>query len=96
MALGSAKVGDKTMVDAIVPTVNALKKANRESKTLGEAFQLAVEAANAGVKSTIPLTAKKGRARYLQEKAVGHQDAGATSFYYLIKAIEAYINGQEG
>lgn len=91
MELGGAKVGDKTMVDSIHPTVEALKKANEEGKDLADGFDLAVKAAEEGVNSTIPLIARRGRSRYLQEKAIGHQDAGATSFSYLIKTIYEYL-----
>ncbi|GMQ63631.1 dihydroxyacetone kinase subunit DhaL [Vallitalea maricola] len=91
MELGGAKVGDKTMVDSIHPTVEALMKSNEEGKDLADGFELAVKAAEEGVNSTIPLIARRGRSRYLQEKAIGHQDAGATSFSYLIKTIYEYL-----
>ncbi len=90
--LGGAKVGDKTMVDAIHPTAEALLKAKEANDDLKTAIKKAVEAANLGVQATIPLIAKRGRSKYLQEKAIGHQDAGATSFYYMIKEIDKYIN----
>lgn len=89
--LGGAKVGDKTMVDSIDPVVNSLAKAVEEGKDLKAGLKDAVAAADEGVKSTIPLIAKRGRSRYLQEKAIGHQDAGATSFYYLVKTISDYV-----
>lgn len=90
--LGGAKVGDKTMIDAIHPTAEALLKAKEEGDNLEEAVKKAVEAAYSGVQATIPLIAKRGRSKYLQEKAIGHQDAGATSFYYLIKEMHKYIS----
>jgi len=91
MDLGGAKPGDKTMIDSMEPTVISVEKSLQEGKTLEEAFMIAVKEADKGVKSTIPLIAKKGRSKYLQQKAIGHQDAGATSYYYLIKTIYDYI-----
>ncbi len=95
MDLGGARVGDKTMVDSLVPTVYVLSN----SKGAGEKFKLALDkaliAADDGVKSTIPLQAKRGRSKYLHEKSIGHQDAGATSFYYFIKAIREYVYLEE-
>ncbi|GAA0178963.1 dihydroxyacetone kinase subunit DhaL [Clostridium sediminicola] len=90
--LGGAKVGDKTMVDSIHPTVLALQNGKDSDMTLKEALESAVKAADDGVKATIPLRARMGRSKYLQEKSIGHQDAGATSFYYLIKKIDEYAN----
>ncbi|MFD3157862.1 dihydroxyacetone kinase subunit DhaL [Haloimpatiens sp. FM7330] len=92
MELGGAKVGDKTMVDAIAPTVESLKESLKNNLSLKEAMELAEKKADEGVKSTIPLIAKRGRSKFLQEKAIGHQDAGATSFYYLIKTFNKYID----
>lgn len=94
MDLGGAKVGDKTMLDSIHPAVEALEKAEKEGVDMMQGFNLATNAAYEGVQATIPIIAKRGRSRYLQEKAIGHQDAGATSFYYLIKEIHDYIQSQ--
>lgn len=96
MDLGSAKVGDKTMIDAIHPTVEALQNALVNKLSLQEAFDNAVLAADRGVQSTIPMKAKRGRSKYLQDKSIGHQDAGATSIYYLVKTISEYIRQCEG
>lgn len=90
--LGGAQVGDKTMIDAIVPTVESLKQSLAGGQSLEEAIELAEKEAEKGVQSTIPLIAKRGRSKFLQEKAIGHQDAGATSFYYLIKTFNEFIN----
>lgn len=90
--LGGATVGDKTMVDSIDPVVKSLKKSLEEEKSLEEALKLAENAAKEGVQLTIPLIAKRGRSKFLQEKSIGHQDAGATSFYYLIKTICDFVN----
>lgn len=91
MELGGAKVGDKTMVDSIVPTVEALEGAVERGLNLKAGFEEAEAAARLGLESTIALRAKKGRSRYAQEKSIGHQDAGATSFYYFIKTIKSFI-----
>lgn len=75
--LGGAQVGDKTMLDALVPAAEAL----------GTSFEAAREAAEAGALATVPLRARKGRASYLGERSVGHQDPGATSSALLITTL---------
>jgi dihydroxyacetone kinase-like protein len=82
--LGKAAVGDKTMVDALTPAVQALKDANGEELSMSEALKKSAEAAEEGMKSTIPLVARKGRASYLGERSAGHQDPGATSSFLLL------------
>jgi phosphoenolpyruvate---glycerone phosphotransferase subunit DhaL len=87
---GSARPGDKTMVDALMPAVIALQQALDNYATLCDALQAAAEAAETGMKATIPMQASKGRASYLGPRSVGHQDPGATSAYLLIlSAAEA-------
>ena len=76
MALGKATPGDKTMIDALVPAVDAL----------GDGFAAARSAAEEGAVATIPLQARKGRASYLGERSVGHQDPGATTVALLMTA----------
>lgn len=83
---GKAELGDKTMVDALTPAVNTLKKAVEDNTTMTKALQQSAEAARQGMEATIPLVARKGRASYLGERSAGHQDPGATSSYLLIKA----------
>jgi phosphoenolpyruvate---glycerone phosphotransferase subunit DhaL len=83
---GKAELGDKTMVDALTPAVNTLKKALDENATLNKALQQSAEAARQGMEATTPLVARKGRASYLGERSAGHQDPGATSSYLLLKA----------
>ncbi|MGB9752413.1 MAG: dihydroxyacetone kinase subunit L [Roseiflexus castenholzii] len=87
MARGKANVGDKTMVDALVPALHALKQAIADSVDDHEALRQSVAAAEQGMKNTIPLVAKKGRASYLAERSAGHQDPGATSSYLMFKAM---------
>jgi len=82
---GKAQVGDKTMVDALTPAVNALKDALRVNQPLNKALEMSAEAARKGMEATIPLVARKGRASYLGERSAGHQDPGATSSHLLLK-----------
>ena len=84
---GRAEVGDKTMIDAWTPAVAALKTSLASGKNFYEAMQACVAAAEQGMQATIPLQAKKGRASYLGERSIGHQDPGATSTYLLLKAL---------
>ncbi|MFD3525628.1 dihydroxyacetone kinase subunit DhaL [Streptomyces sp. NPDC058653] len=77
--LGGAKAGDKTMIDALEPAVAAL----------GTSFAAASTAAEEGAVATVPLQARKGRASYLGERSIGHQDPGATSSALLIAALAA-------
>ncbi|MFQ4145016.1 dihydroxyacetone kinase subunit DhaL [Chlorogloeopsis sp. ULAP02] len=84
---GKAQLGDKTMVDALSPAVAAFRQATKEGKLILEAMQKAVAAAEQGMKETIPMQAKKGRASYLGERSVGHQDPGATSCYLMLKSL---------
>lgn len=83
---GKAELGDKTMIDALVPAWNALKQAAENGSNLGEALDRCARAAEEGMKSTIPLVARKGRASYLGERSAGHQDPGATSSYLMLRA----------
>ena len=82
---GKAEVGDKTIVDALAPAAEAAKEA-ASNGSVAEVFRAAAEAAKEGAESTVPLTARKGRASYLGPRAQGHQDPGATSTYYLLDA----------
>ncbi|MDQ7028591.1 MAG: dihydroxyacetone kinase subunit DhaL [Ardenticatenia bacterium] len=84
---GKAEVGDKTMVDALVPALQAFQKAVEAGESVDIALERAVAAAEEGMKATIPMLAKKGRASYLGERSIGHQDPGATSSYLILKAL---------
>jgi dihydroxyacetone kinase-like protein len=79
---GKAEPGDKTMIDALAPAVEALEQAS----DLDAGLRAAVEAAEEGMRATIPMVARKGRASYLGERSKDHQDPGATSTYYLVKS----------
>ncbi len=83
---GKASVGDKTMLDALIPAVEAMQGALEAGRGLNEILDLGAAAAEAGVRATIAMQARKGRGSYLGERSVGHQDAGATASYLLLKA----------
>jgi dihydroxyacetone kinase-like protein len=83
-ARGKAEPGDKTMVDALLPAAAALREA--ESAGVVEAVDRAASAAEEGMKATIPMEARKGRASYLGPRSVDHQDPGATSSYLLLRS----------
>lgn len=92
--LGKAEPGDKTMLDALLPARDALRAAIEAGLPVGEAMARAAEAAEEGMRTTIPLVARKGRASYLGERSAGHQDPGATSSFYLFKAaVDAWTGG---
>ena len=89
---GKAEVGDKTIIDALEPAVEAAKEAAGEGSVAG-VFRAAAEAAKEGAESTVPLTARRGRASYLGARAEGHQDPGATSTYLLLDAAARSLEG---
>ncbi|MCA9932373.1 MAG: dihydroxyacetone kinase ADP-binding subunit DhaL [Ardenticatenaceae bacterium] len=84
---GRAQLGDKTMFDALSPAMDALRSGLENQDDVVTALETAVAAAEQGMKDTIPLQAKKGRASYLGERSIGHQDPGATSSYLILKAL---------
>jgi dihydroxyacetone kinase-like protein len=84
-----AELGDKTMMDALVPAVGAICSAACSGKTISTALEEAALAAQAGVESTKALIAKHGRAKFLGEKTRGHADAGATSVALLFAGFSA-------
>lgn len=86
VARGKAEAGDKTMFDALSPAVDALDASLAAGTSLSEALTAASDAADKGRDATIPLLARKGRASYLGERSVGHQDPGATSVALLVAA----------
>ena len=88
---GKAQLGDKTVLDALAPTVAALQTAAAAGTPLPTALAQALAAAAAGLAATIPLKAKVGRAAWIAERSVGHQDPGATSFYLMLKSAVEYL-----
>ncbi|MEO7745590.1 MAG: dihydroxyacetone kinase subunit DhaL, partial [Actinomycetota bacterium] len=89
IARGKAELGDKTMVDALTPAADALDAALGEGLPLADALARAAEAAATGRDATTPMLARKGRASYLGERSVGHQDPGATSVALLLEAASS-------
>jgi dihydroxyacetone kinase-like protein len=83
---GKATIGDKTMVDALQPAIKAYKHSIESGETLEQALSKATSAAEEGLKSTVPLVARKGRASYLGERSAGHPDPGATSTVLLFRS----------
>ena len=83
---GKAEVGDKTIVDALQPAVEAAKEAASSGRAAGEVFRAAAEAAGEGAEATVSLTARRGRASYLGPRSAGHMDPGAHSTYLLLDA----------
>jgi dihydroxyacetone kinase-like protein len=94
VARGKAQLEDKTMLDAWHPALEALDADLAEGKELGPALDEAAEAAAAGMKATIPMIARKGRASYLGERSRDHQDPGATSTWLLIRTLSDVVNGR--
>ncbi len=87
---GKAEVGDKTVIDALVPAVETFKKENGKGDAKA-ALAAAVKAAEAGMKATANMKAKFGRAKWFQEKSVGVQDGGATALYYMIESFVRHL-----
>lgn len=91
---GKAEVGDKTLLDALAPAVAALEEMAAKNGSLLPALEAAQAAAEAGVKSTIDMKSKIGRAAWLQDRTIGKQDPGATSIYLMVKSIVEYMKVQ--
>jgi dihydroxyacetone kinase-like protein len=85
--LGAAVPGDKTMVDALTPAVASLRSGLEAGDSLERALAAAAEAAAEGARATVPMQARKGRASYLGERSIGHQDPGATSTALIVLAL---------
>jgi phosphoenolpyruvate---glycerone phosphotransferase subunit DhaL len=92
-ARGKAEPGDKTMVDALVPAVEALRATGDDGGGLGDALRRSADAAEEGMRATIELEARRGRASYLGPRSVGHQDPGATSAQLLLAAAADTFGG---
>lgn len=87
MERGKAKIGDKTMLDALNPAIEALEKIVDENVTIKEAFEKAYEAAKAGVENTKTMKSVHGRAAYYGEKSLGRADSGAVAVMFIFKGI---------
>jgi dihydroxyacetone kinase-like protein len=90
--LGAAQEGDKTMVDTLAPASRALKRTLESGATVAEAMAVALEEAEVGMRATVPLRANKGRASYLGERSIGHQDPGATSTALILAALQQTVS----
>jgi dihydroxyacetone kinase-like protein len=95
-ARGKAEPGDKTMIDALAPARDAFRAALDEGASFAEALDRSADAADEGVRATIPLVARKGRASYLGERSAGHQDPGATSSSLLLRTAAETWSGAVG
>jgi len=93
---GKAEPGDKTMLDALAPALDALDAGLGAGEGLAAALRAASDAADAGRDATVPLVARKGRASYLGERSAGHQDPGATSAALLVAAAATALGEGEG
>ncbi|MBL5981072.1 hypothetical protein NAAC61_02690 [Petrotoga sp. 8T1HF07.NaAc.6.1] len=89
--LGKSKPGDKTLIDALKPAAEALSQATKDGLSIEEGVNMAYQSALTGVEATKEMTPKRGRARYLNDRAIGHQDAGATSISIMLKAMKEYL-----
>jgi dihydroxyacetone kinase-like protein len=94
VARGKAQPGEKTMVDALTPATTAAKQALDERATLAQITSRAAAAAEEGMKATIPMLATKGRASYLGERSIGHQDPGATSSWLILRSLAEACEGK--
>jgi dihydroxyacetone kinase-like protein len=93
--LGAAELGDKTIVDALEPAAAALRGALDAGQQLSRAVDAAAAAAEEGARATVPLQARKGRASYLGERSIGHQDPGATSTALILRALERTVSRED-
>jgi dihydroxyacetone kinase-like protein len=93
-SLGRSTTGEKTMLDALVPAVAAAQAALEAGQDSPAALAAARAAAEAGAKATIPMQATKGRASYLGERSIGHQDPGATSAALLVGALADVLTSE--
>jgi dihydroxyacetone kinase-like protein len=90
--LGAAARGDKTMIDALAPAVQRLHEGLDRGEALATALEAATAAAQAGAEATVPMRARKGRASYLGERSIGHQDPGATSVAIILAALSRAVS----
>lgn len=92
---GKAQVGDKTMVDALAPAVEAFQQAINANRDIATAFEQAASAARAGAAETAQQVAKFGRAKFVGERSLGHQDAGAVSAALMFETLRDYWKAGE-
>jgi len=93
--LGAAQEGEKTMVDALAPALRRLRESLADGASLAAAVHAAFEAGEEGMRATVPLQASKGRASYLGERSIGHQDPGATSTMLILGALARTVSAEK-
>lgn len=93
---GKAKYGEKTMIDALEPALTAFQEAHGAGKPLADCLHVACQAAQQGIEFTKTIIATKGRASYLGERSLGHQDPGATSAFIMLDALSQFYEAQGG
>ena len=89
---GKAKIGDKTLLDALAPAIEAFDKANAAGKSLREATGAAVAACEAGTTATIEMQSRVSRAGWMGERSIGVQDPGATAVLFMLQAAQSWVN----
>ena len=92
MSLGGSAPGDKTMIDTLHPFAQALRTESSATSDAGAAWTAALPAAETGMRSTVEMVSRRGRASRLGERSRGHQDAGATSIYYVLQSFGAALS----
>ncbi|MDP7486020.1 MAG: dihydroxyacetone kinase subunit DhaL [Dehalococcoidia bacterium] len=92
MDRGKAKIGDKTLLDALAPAIDAFEEAQSAGKSLKESTDTAVAACEAGTTATIEMQSKVSRASWLGERSIGVQDPGATAVMYMLQAAQSWVN----
>ena len=89
--IGKASLGDKTLIDTLSPAVRALEQGANAGQSLAEAMENFEQAAQKGMESTKDMLAKMGRSSRLGERTIGHQDAGATSCYFILRSLASAV-----
>ncbi|AFJ48097.1 dihydroxyacetone kinase subunit DhaL [Shimwellia blattae] len=89
---GKAEPGDKTMCDVWLPVADALRRASEQHLSITDALEMACQVAGQAAQATITMQARKGRASYLGERSIGHQDPGATSVLLMVQCLAAAAN----
>ena len=92
MERGKASLGDKTLLDALDPAINAFEEAHGAGKSLAESTDAAVEACEAATKATIDMQSKVSRASWVGERSIGVQDAGATAVMFMLQAVQKWVH----
>lgn len=94
-SIGKANPGDKTLVDTLNAAVSSLKESVEKNMELSEGIKAMAVEAQKGAESTKDMVATKGRARYLGERSLGYQDAGATSVFIILNAFNIYLQNSQ-